>query len=103
MQVVEPNSGGIPAATVPKGVKLDPAKYQALSDITLYKVGKPQPEIKDLALAANGDRFGVDAVMETFVLESDKVAAQIKEDAHPTAAKPKTAARPVSASKPKPK
>ena len=92
MQVVEPNGGGIPAASLPKGVKLDPAKYQALSDITLYKVGKAQPEIKDLALAANGDRFGVDAVMGTFVIESDKVAAQISEDAHPTAAKSKTAA-----------
>ena len=95
MQVVDPNSGGIPAASLPKGVKLDPAKYQALSNITLYKIGKPQPEIKDLALAANGDRFGVDAVMETFVLESDKVAAQIKEDAHPTA-KPKTAVKPAA-------
>ena len=100
-QLADPNSGGLPNTSLPKGVKLDPAKYQALNNITLYKIGKPQPELKDLALAANGDRFGVDAVMETFVLESDKVAQQISEDAHPMA-KPKTAAKPA-ASKPKPK
>ena len=98
-QVVEPGSGGLAASVLPKGVKLDPAKYQALSDITLYKIGKPQPELKDFPLAADGERFGVDAVMETFVEESDKVAEQVAEDAHP---KPKTAAKPA-ASKRKPK
>lgn len=101
-QIAEPNSGGLPASALPKGAKLDPAKYQALNNITLYKIGKPQPEIKDLTLAANGDRFGVDAVMETFVMESDKVAAQIAEDAHPTA-KPKTAAKPAARGKAKTK
>jgi hypothetical protein len=89
-QVVEPGSGGLSALAVPKGMKLDPAKAQALSSVTLYKLGKPQPELKDLLFAAEGDRFGVDAVMETFVKESDKVAQQIAEDAHPNAVKPKT-------------
>jgi hypothetical protein len=99
--VTEPGTA-LPAAQVPKGAKLDPAKYQALSGMTLYKVGKQLPEIKDLALAADGERFGVDAVMATFVQESDKVAEQVHEDLHPKAAKPKAAAKPA-ASKPKPK
>ena len=99
--VAEPGTG-LAATQVPKGVKLDPAKYQALSGITLYKVGKPLPEIKDLTLAAEGDRFGVDAVMATFVQESDRVAEQIHEDQHPKTAKPKGSVKPA-ASKPKSK
>jgi len=100
-QLTEPGAG-LPVTVLPKGVKLDPAKYQALSTITLYKVGKPLPEIKDLALAADAERFSVDAVMETFVQESDRVAKQIAEDAHPTKPVAKPAAKPAT-SKPKPK
>jgi hypothetical protein len=100
-QVMEPGGAGLPAASVPKGVKLDTAKYQALSGITLYKVGKPLPEIKDLPLAADADQFGVNAVMATFVMESDKVAQQIADDAHPKPVS-KAAKAPVkSAGKPK--
>ena len=42
-QVKEPDNGGLPAASLPKGVTLDPTKFQALTDVTLYKVGKPAP------------------------------------------------------------
>ena len=82
-QVKEPNSGGLPPASLPKGVVLDPAKFQALTDVTLYKVGKPLPELKQLPLAADSGQFAVDAVMTTFVMESDRVDQQIAEDAHP--------------------
>ena len=99
-QVVDAGGSGLPATALPKGVKLDPAKFQALSGITLYKVGKPQPEIKDLALAADAERFSVDAVMETFVQESDRVAKQIEEDKHPT--KPATAKAPAAKAPAKP-
>jgi hypothetical protein len=103
-QVTEPGGSGLSPSSLPKGLKLDPAKYQALSGVTLYKVGKPLPEIKDLPLAADSPQFGVDAVMETFVQESDRVAKQIADDAHPKpAAKPtKAPAKPVTG-KPKPK
>jgi len=84
-QVKDPGTGGLPPGSVPKGVVLDPAKYQALTGVTLYKVGKPAPEIKDLPLAAEGGQFAVNAVMATFVMESDKVAQQVDEDAHPKA------------------
>jgi hypothetical protein len=87
----DPNTGGIAATALPKGTKLDPAKYQALTLMTFYKVGKPAPELKDLPLAADADKFGVDAVTNTFVQESNRVAQQISDDAHPkTAAKPAT-------------
>lgn len=82
-QVTEPGSSGVSPSSLPKGLKLDPARFQALSGVTLYKVGKPLPEIKDLPLAADSPQFGVDAVMETFVQESDRIARQIAEDAHP--------------------
>jgi hypothetical protein len=101
-QLTEPGSAGLPAASVPKGVRLDPAKYQALSGITLYKVGKPLPELKDVMLAADAEQFSVNAVMETFVQESDRVAKQIAEDAHPKpAAKPSAKAPVKPAAKPK--
>jgi hypothetical protein len=93
-QVKEPGSGGLPSASVPKGVTLDAAKYQALTNLTLYKVGKPLAEINGLAVAAHGDQFGVNAVMATFAVESDKVAQQVQEDAHPKAS-PKAAKAPV--------
>jgi hypothetical protein len=79
-QVKEPGSGGLTPA--PKGVILDPAKFQALIDVTMYKVGKPLPELKEVPLAADAGQFAVDAVTATFVMESDRVDQQIKEDAH---------------------
>ena len=91
-QVKDPGSGGLPASVAPKGSTLDPAKFQALTEVTLYKIGKPLPEIKELNMAAAADQFAVDAVTSTFVAESDRVAQQVTEDAHPTtAAKPKSA------------
>ena len=104
-QVKEPGSGGLPPASIPKGVTLDASRYQALTNITLYKVGKPLAEINGLALAADGDQFGVNAVMATFPLESDKVAQQLEEDAHPKAPAKVTKApvkKPAVAPKPKP-
>jgi hypothetical protein len=104
-QVKEPGSGGLPPASIPKGVTLDASKYQALTNITLYKVGKPQAEINGLAVAADGNQFGVNAVMATFPLESDKVAQQLEEDAHPKAPAKVTKApvkKPAVAPKPKP-
>ena len=91
-QVKEPGNGGLPPASLPKGITLDPAKFQALTDVTLYKVGKPAPELKDLALAADATQFAVDAVTATFVMASDKVAQQVADDAHP-----KPAAKPAKA------
>jgi len=100
-QVKDAGAGGIPANALPKGVTLDPAKYQALTAITLYKVGKPQAELNNVPLAADAPQFAVDAVDATFVQESTKVAQQVSDDAHPKAATKSTkpAARP--ASKPK--
>jgi len=96
-QVKAAGSGGLPPASLPKGVTLDPAKFQALTSVTLYKVGEPTPDFKDLALAADASQFAVNAVMATFVQESDKVAQQIADDAHPKpAAKPtKTTHKPA--------
>jgi hypothetical protein len=103
-QVKDAGTGGLPPASLPKGVILDPAKYQALTSVTLYKVGKPAPELKDLPLAADAGQFAVNAVIATFVMESDRVAQQVTEDSHPKpAAKPaKTSPKPgASGSKPK--
>ena len=99
-QVKDAGTGGLQPASLPKGVTLDPAKYQALTNITLYKVGKPAPELKDLPLAADASQFDVNAVMATFVQESDKVAQQIADDAHPKpASKPvKSPAKPATKS-----
>ena len=103
MQLKDAGRGGLLPASLPKGVVLDPAKYQAMTAITLYKVGKPAPELKDLPLAADASQFAVNAVMATFVQESDRVAQQIADDAHPkAAAKPaKTPAKAGTSSKPK--
>lgn len=90
----DPGTGGLPASSVPKGVTLDPAKYQALTLITMYKVGKPVPELKDVPLAGQANRFAVDAVTATFAEESDRVAQQITDDAHPKTA-PKTSKAPT--------
>jgi hypothetical protein len=99
-QVKEPNSGGLPPASLPKGVVLDPAKFEALTHVTLYKVGKPLPELKELPLAADASQFAVDAVMTTFVMESDRVDQQIAEDAHPkpAAKASKAPAKPATSS-----
>jgi hypothetical protein len=96
-QVKEPNSGGLPPASLPKGMVLDPAKFQALTDVTLYKVGKPLPELKQVPLAADSGQFAVDAVMTTFVMESDRVDQQIAEDAHPKPASRTSKAPPKKA------
>jgi hypothetical protein len=106
--VKEPNSSGLPATSLPKGLTLDPAKYQAVTAVTLYRVDKPQPELKDVLVAADASQFGVDAVMATFVIESDTVAHQISDDANPKAAtkttKPAAKTMPkTGATTPKPK
>lgn len=88
--VKDPNTGGLAPASLPKGTRLDPANYQALTLVTLYKVGKSVPELKDAPFAADANKFAVDAVSATFVEESDKVKEQISDDAHP-----KPAAKPV--------
>jgi hypothetical protein len=96
-EVKDANSGGITPTSLPKGAKLDPAQFQALTLITLYKVGKPVPELKDVPLAAEAKLMTVDAVTETFVQEADAVAKQIADDAHPKpAAKTAPAKRPAT-------
>jgi hypothetical protein len=91
--VKDANTGGLPPSALPKGLTLDPAKYQAVTAVTLYKVGSASPDFKDMPLAADAAQFGVDAVMATFVAESDTVAHQIEDDAHPKAAAKKPAAK----------
>jgi len=100
MQVKGPGSGGLSPSSLPNGVVLDPAKFQALTNVTLYKVGKPSPELKDLPLAADANQFAVDAVTATFVQESDRIAQQITDDAHPkpTAKPARTPAKPATKS-----
>ena len=103
-QVKDPGTGGLPPASVPKGTTLDASKYQALVLLTLYKVGKPAPELKDLPIAAEADQFAVNAVMATFPIESDKVANQIEAGKHPQpAAKPAKAPVKKSSAAAKPK
>jgi hypothetical protein len=101
-QVKAPGSGGVSPS--PVGLQLDAAKYQALTNVTLFKVGKPQPELQAVPLAADAAQFGVDAVMVTFTMESDKVAQQVQDDAHPPAAAKTTktpAKKPAATTKPK--
>jgi hypothetical protein len=99
-QVKEPGSGGLAPASLPKGTTLDPAKFQALTSVTLYKVGKPVAELKDVMLAADANQFAVDAVTATFAKESDRVAQQITADAHskPPAKATKAPAKPGTSS-----
>jgi hypothetical protein len=47
-QVKDAGCGGLPPAPFPKGVTLDPAKAQALTVVTLYKVDKLLPEMTDV-------------------------------------------------------
>lgn len=105
--VKDANTGGLPPSSLPKGVTLDPAKYQAVTSVTLYKVGSASPDFKDMSLAADASQFAVDAVLATFVAESDTVAHQIDADAHPKPTAKKTAAKAApktgaATSKPKP-
>jgi hypothetical protein len=92
-QAADPESA-LPAAVLPKGAALNSANAQAVSDMTLYKVTKPLPEIKDLALAADAPQLAVNAVMATFGQEAEKIAEQVKEDAHPQKAAVKAMKRP---------
>jgi hypothetical protein len=82
-QVKDLGSGRLPPASLPKGITLDLAKAQAFTAVTLYKVDKPLPLMKDVPLAADAPQLAVDAVMATFVVESNRIAQQIGEDAHP--------------------
>jgi len=99
-EIKDAGSGGIAPASLPKGVTLDAAKVQALTLITLYKVGKPTPELKDMPLAAQANSLAVDAVTETFVQEADAVAKQIADDAHPKPAAKSAPAKRATTKKP---
>jgi hypothetical protein len=100
-QVKDPDSGGIVLPAALKGVSLDKAKYQALLAITIYRVGKPLPELKQAPLAADGDRMGVNAVMAAFEKEADKLAEQVKKDREPAKkAAPAPAKKPAIRKKP---
>ena len=101
-QVKPPDSGGVVLPPALKGVSLDKAKYQALLAVTLYRVGKPLPELKQAPLAADGDQLGVNAVMAAFEKEADKVAEQVKKDREPARPSRTTPAKkPVPPKKPK--
>ncbi|HUK16479.1 MAG TPA: hypothetical protein VLW65_08695, partial [Bryobacteraceae bacterium] len=78
-QVAEPGSS-IPLPAALRGVQLSKDKYQALLAVTLYRVGKPVPELKQTPLAADAGQFGVNAVMAGFEKEADKIADQVKKD-----------------------
>ena len=80
-QVKDPGSGGLPRTAVPRGITLSSDKYQALLDMTLWKVGKPVPEPKDLPIAEDAEQLAVNAVMEALEKEAEKVAEQVKKDA----------------------
>lgn len=100
-QVKDPSSGGVVLPAGLKGVSLDKAKYQALLAMTLYRVGKPLPALKQAPLAADGDQMGVNAVMAAFEKEADKVAEQVKKDREPAKkATPAPAKKPATPKKP---
>ena len=82
-QVTPPGSGGVTLPAALRGTSLDKNKYQALLAVTLYRVGKPQPELKQAPLAADADQMGVNAVMAAFETEAQKVADQVKKDREP--------------------
>jgi hypothetical protein len=83
MQVKDPGSGGVALPAPLRGVSVSKDKYQALLEITLFRVGKSVPELKQAPLAADADQFGVNAVMAGFEKEADKVAEQVKKDREP--------------------
>jgi hypothetical protein len=98
-QVKVPGSGGVTLPAALRGVSLDKNKYQALLAMTLYRVGKPQPELKQAPLAADADQLGVNAVMAGFEMEAQKVADQVKKDrepAKPTRTAPSPARKPTA-------
>ena len=101
-QVKAPGTGvALPAAL--RGVSLDKNRYQALLAMTLYRVGKPQPELKQAPLAADGEQMGVNAVMAAFEKDADKVAEQVKKDREPVKPSKKSPApvrKPVTPKKP---
>jgi hypothetical protein len=100
-QVKDPDSGGVVLPAALRGVSLDRTKYQALLAITLYRVGKPLPELKQAPLAADGDKMGVNAVMAAFEKEADKLAEQVKKDREPAKkATPAPARKPATPKKP---
>jgi hypothetical protein len=82
-QVSDPGSGGVTVPAALRGVSLSKDKYQALLAITLYRVGRRLPELKQAPVAADADQFGVNAVMAGFEKEADKVAEQVKKDHAP--------------------
>ncbi|MBZ5628730.1 MAG: DUF4412 domain-containing protein [Acidobacteriia bacterium] len=102
-QVKDPGSGGVALPATLRGVSLDKNKYQALLAMTLYRVGKPQPELKQTPLAADGEQMGVNAVMAAFEKEADKLAEQVKKDREPvkpSKTKPAPVRKPVTPKKP---
>jgi hypothetical protein len=102
-QVKAPDAGGIALPAALRGVTLDKNKYQALLAMTLYRLGKPQPELKQAPLAADADQMGVNAVMAAFEKEADKVAEQVKksrEAVKPSRTTPTPARKPARPKKP---
>jgi hypothetical protein len=101
-QVKNPGAGGLTLPVTLRGVALRPDKYQALIGMTLYRVGRPLPELKQVPLAADGDDMYVNAVMAAFEKEADKVAEQIKKDRSPArpASKTPPARKPAISKKP---
>ena len=92
-QIGEPGKAlAMPAAL--RAVKLDANKYQALLAMTLYKVGKPAPELKDVNVAADADQLGVNAVMVGFGKEAEKAAEQVKKDSAAKGAAPAAKKKP---------
>jgi hypothetical protein len=84
-----------------RGVSLDKSKYQALLAMTLYRTGKPVPELKQAPLAAEGEQMGVNAVMAAFEKEAQSVADQVKKDREPAKkTAPAPAKRPPATKKP---
>lgn len=94
--VSEPGGSGVALPVVLKAVKLDPGKYQALLDVSLYKIGKPLPQLKNVAVAADADQFGVNAVMAGFETEAAKLADQVKKDAEARLAPAATPRKPAA-------
>ncbi len=100
-QVKDPGSGGVTLPAALRGVSLSKDKYQALLEITLYRVGKRLPELKQAPLAADADQFGVNAVMAGFEKEAERVAEQVKKDtSRPAKPTPAPAKKPATRKKP---
>lgn len=98
-QVKAPDAGGIVLPAALKGVALDKTKYQALLAMTVYRVGKAQPELKQVPLAADGEQLGVNAVMAAFEKEADQLAEQVKKDREPAKPAKPPARKPATTKK----